>query len=53
MPALLAKLKDLAPYAVVALVVPGGSLIAPFLWLHRARTKVSRIDAAADRGGHL
>jgi hypothetical protein len=35
MSALLTKLKDLAPYAVVALAVPGGLLIAPLLWLHR------------------
>ena len=33
----LAKLKDLVPYAVAALVVPGGSLIAPLLWLYRRR----------------
>ncbi len=33
----LAKLKDLAPYAVIALVVPGGSLIAPLFWLYRRR----------------
>jgi hypothetical protein len=35
MVALLAKLRDLAPYAVVALVVPGGTFVAPLLWLHR------------------
>jgi hypothetical protein len=35
MPAALAKLRDLAPYAVLALVLPGGSVVAFLLWLHR------------------
>jgi hypothetical protein len=29
------RLKDLAPYAVMALVVPGGSLMAAALWCYR------------------
>lgn len=33
--ALAARLKGVAPYAVMALVVPGGSLLAPMLWLYR------------------
>jgi hypothetical protein len=33
--AVVAKLKDLAPYAVIVLVVPGGSLMALLLWLYR------------------
>jgi len=33
--AVLARLKGLAPYAVLVLVVPGGLLMAPLLWLHR------------------
>jgi hypothetical protein len=37
MPAALAKLRDLAPYAVLALVLPGGSVVAFLLWLHRRR----------------
>jgi hypothetical protein len=35
MPAALTKLRDLAPYAVLALVLPGGSVVAFLLWLHR------------------
>ncbi len=31
------KLKDLAPYAVVAFVVPGGALMALLLWFYRRR----------------
>jgi hypothetical protein len=27
--------KGLAPYAAMALVVPGGSLLAPLLWFYR------------------
>jgi hypothetical protein len=38
--AVVARLKELAPYAVIALVVPGGSLIALPLWLYRRQKKV-------------
>jgi hypothetical protein len=34
MPQLVAKLKDLAPYAVIVLL-PGGSLLALMFWLLR------------------
>jgi hypothetical protein len=30
-----AKLRDLAPYAMMELVLPGGSLMALLLWLYR------------------
>jgi hypothetical protein len=30
-----AKLRDLAPYALMELVLPGGSLMALLLWLYR------------------
>ena len=30
-----AKLRDLAPYAAMELVLPGGSLMALLLWLYR------------------
>jgi hypothetical protein len=30
----LTKLGDLAPYAAIELILPGGSLIALFLWLY-------------------
>lgn len=33
----IAGLKELAPYAAIELVLPGGSLIALLLWLHRRR----------------
>jgi hypothetical protein len=31
------KLKDLAPYALMELVLPGGSVMALLLWLYRRR----------------
>jgi hypothetical protein len=37
--ALAAGFKALAPYAAMALVVPGGSLLAPLLWLYRRQRK--------------
>jgi hypothetical protein len=33
------KLKDLAPYAVIALVVPGGALVALLSWLYRLQKR--------------
>jgi hypothetical protein len=36
-----AALKEFGPYAAIELVLPGGSLIAVLLWLHRRR-KVRR-----------
>ncbi len=33
------KLKDLAPYAVIALVVPGGALMALLLWSYRRQKR--------------
>jgi hypothetical protein len=35
MPAVVAKLKALMPYAAIGLVLPGGSVIALLLWLYR------------------
>ena len=34
-----AVLKDLAPYAAVELVLPGGSILALLLWLYRRQQK--------------
>jgi hypothetical protein len=34
--AVIAKLRDLAPYAAIELVLPGGSLMALLLWLYRS-----------------
>jgi hypothetical protein len=39
--ALVAKLRDLAPYAAIELVLPGGSVLALLLWLYRRQRKVS------------
>jgi hypothetical protein len=40
--AVVAKLRDLAPYAAIELVLPGGSLMALLLWLYRRQKKTSR-----------
>jgi hypothetical protein len=39
--AVVAKLKDLAPYALIELVLPGGSVMALLLWLYRRQRKVA------------
>jgi hypothetical protein len=39
--AVIARLRDLAPYAAIELVLPGGSLIALLLWLYRRQKKSS------------
>jgi len=45
MAAVIAKLRDLAPYAAIELVLPGGSLIALLLWLYRRQGRsVARLD---------
>jgi hypothetical protein len=36
--AAVAMLRELAPYAVIELVLPGGSLMALLLWLYRRPT---------------
>jgi hypothetical protein len=37
--AVLAKVRDLAPYAAIELILPGGSLLALLLWLYRRYKK--------------
>jgi hypothetical protein len=37
--AALARLKDLAPYAVIELLLPGGSVVALTLWFYRRRKR--------------
>jgi hypothetical protein len=32
------KFKNFAPYALMVLVVPGGTLMAPLLWFYRRRS---------------
>jgi hypothetical protein len=39
--ALVVKLRDLAPYAAIELVLPGGSLLALLLWLYRRQKKAA------------
>jgi hypothetical protein len=39
--AVVGKLRDLAPYALIELVLPGGSLMALLLWVYRRQKKVS------------
>jgi hypothetical protein len=41
--AVVGKLRDLAPYAVMELVLPGGSLIAVLLWLYRRQKKPAEL----------
>ena len=36
-----ARLRDLAPYAVIELVLPGGSIVALLLWLYRRQKKAA------------
>jgi hypothetical protein len=35
--AVIVKLKALAPYALIELILPGGSVMALLLWLYRRR----------------
>ena len=37
--AVFAKVRDLAPYAAIELILPGGSLLALLLWLYRRYKK--------------
>jgi hypothetical protein len=46
--ALLAKLKDLAPYAALELIMPGGSVMALLLWLYRRRRAAGGLGIARD-----
>jgi hypothetical protein len=36
-------LKELAPYAAIELLLPGGSLMALTLWFYRRRNRVSAL----------
>jgi len=35
-----ARLKDLAPYALIELLLPGGSVVALTLWFYRRRKRM-------------
>jgi hypothetical protein len=45
------RLKAVAPYALIELVLPGGSVMALLLWLYRRRKK--RVGAGELRGRSL
>jgi hypothetical protein len=45
---LAAKLKDIAPYAALQLVVPGGSVIALLLWLYRLQKDGAALSDSQD-----
>jgi hypothetical protein len=47
----LARVRDLAPYAALELVLPGGSLMALLLWLYRRHKKESALPESP--GGPL
>jgi hypothetical protein len=40
MTAVFARFKDLAPYAAIELLLPGGSVLALTLWFYRRRKRV-------------
>jgi hypothetical protein len=39
--AVVAKLRELAPYAAIELLLPGGSVMALLLWLYRRQKRAS------------
>jgi hypothetical protein len=39
------KLRELAPYAAIELILPGGSLMALILWLYRRKKRFSFFQA--------
>jgi hypothetical protein len=45
MPQLVAKLKEIAPYAALELVMPGGSVMALLLWLYRQKKSAARAES--------
>jgi hypothetical protein len=47
----LTALRQLAPYAAIELLLPGGSLIAIVLWLYRRHKKAEEAGAAISRSG--
>jgi hypothetical protein len=49
--AVIGKLRDLAPYAVIELVLPGGSLMALLLWFYRRHKRVSVQRSSLSPGG--
>ncbi len=48
MGAVAVKLRELAPYAAIEMVLPGGSLMALLLWLYRRQRKAPYSPAPAN-----
>jgi hypothetical protein len=46
--AVFAKLRDLAPYAAIELILPGGSLLALSLWFYRRYKKPTPSDRSEE-----
>jgi hypothetical protein len=49
--AIVAKVRELGPYAAIELILPGGSLIAVLLWLYRRQKKASLFTTVPCRIG--
>ncbi|HEY6618449.1 MAG TPA: hypothetical protein VIY68_02785 [Steroidobacteraceae bacterium] len=47
-PLVLATLKELGPYAMLELLLPGGSVLALTLWLYRRRKKFPRLPRSVN-----
>jgi hypothetical protein len=43
--AIATKLRQIAPYAAIELILPGGSLMALMLWLYRRKNRFSFFQA--------
>jgi hypothetical protein len=41
---ILAKVRELGPYAAIELILPGGSLIAVLLWLYRRQKRAGGVE---------
>jgi hypothetical protein len=48
----LAGLRQLAPYAAIELLLPGGSLIALVLWLYRRQLKAAQVPVGSGNDRH-
>jgi hypothetical protein len=44
------RLKALAPYALIELILPGGSVMALLLWLYRRRKNAADLGVSPSRG---
>jgi hypothetical protein len=46
--AIVAKMREFAPYTALELIVPGGSVMAVLLWLYRRRKRASLLSSAVE-----